>query len=85
MIVGYSLNTADEHFNDLLRSLQGKRITVIGPDVLSDSYMKRVESIWGVSHNQFTNKQLQGKEAAQHREITLIKSLANEINFDEFL
>lgn len=83
VIVGYSLNTADEHFNDLLRSLDGKQIVVIGPDVLSDSYRRRVESVWGFSPNQFTSRNLQNKKAAQHRGITLIEAFAHEINLSE--
>ena len=79
-MVGYSLNTADEHFNDLLRALNGKRITVIGPDVLGDSYMARVASVWGVSAEQFTRTQLQSKPTARLREITLIQSYAHEID-----
>ncbi|WP_439259442.1 hypothetical protein [Lonepinella sp. BR2930] len=82
VMVGYSLNTADEHFNDLLRSLR-KKIIVIGPDVLSESYMARVESVWGVSSKQFTPKKLQEKEAFQHRGITLIKAFAHEVNLSE--
>ena len=83
VVVGYSLNTADEHFNDLLRSLQGKRITVIGPDVLSDFYMARVSSVWGLSADQFTRVPFLGKPAARLREITLIQGLAHEIDIGE--
>lgn len=81
IIVGYSLNTADEHFNDLLRVLNGKRITVIGPDVLEDSYMDRIASVLGVSQNQFTNARMQDKDAAKLNGFTLIKSFAHEIDF----
>lgn len=80
VVVGYSLNTADEHFNDLLRALNGKRITVIGPDVLEGAYMARVASVWGTSADQFTRTQLQDKAAARLREITLIQAFAHEIN-----
>ena len=83
VLVGYSLNTADGHFNDLLRALNGKRITVIGPDVLGDSYIKRISSVWGVDADQFTRTQLQNKTAAQFREITLIQAFAHEINLGE--
>jgi len=83
VLIGYSLNTADEHFNDLLRALNGKRITVIGPDVLESSYMDRVASVWGVSADQFTRTQLQIKPAARLREITLIQAFAHDINLGE--
>lgn len=82
VLVGYSLNTADEHFNDLLRSLQGKRITVIGPDVLGETYMERVASVWGVSPDQFTRTQIQDKHAKRLRDITLIEAFAHEINLE---
>lgn len=80
VLIGYSLNTADEHFNDLLRSLSGKRITVIGPDVLDGPYMARVASVWGASAEQFTRTKLQNKSAAEHRDISLIQALAHEID-----
>ncbi len=83
VLVGYSLNTADEHFNDLLRALNGKQITVIGPDVLGDSYMSRVASVWGVSAEQFTRTQVQNKQAAKLRDITLIEAYAHEITLGE--
>ncbi|WGE89855.1 hypothetical protein [Actinobacillus arthritidis] len=83
IIIGYSLNTADEHFNDLLRALSGKKITVIGPNVLSEAYMKRIESVWGISPQQFTHKKSQNKKSAQCREITLIEAYANDINLSE--
>lgn len=83
VLIGYSLNTADEHFNDLLRALRGKQITVIGPDVLGNSYMSRVASVWGFSANQFTKTQCQNKSAAKCRDITLIQAFAHEIKLGE--
>jgi hypothetical protein len=80
VLVGYSLNTVDEHFNDLLRALNGNRITVIGPQVLRDSYMNRVASVWGVSPDQFTGMQLQSKPAKRLRNITLVEAFAHEID-----
>jgi len=80
VIIGYSLNTADEHFNDLLRSGNGKRITIIGPGVHTDYYKSRVSSIWGVSKDQFTNTVIQGKPASRLRDLWLIRANADEIN-----
>lgn len=82
IIVGYSLNTADEHFNDLLRSLNGKRITVVGPGVLRDDYLSRVSSVWTTSVDQFTTTQIQGKTAKQAGQIRLIAARADEIDLN---
>lgn len=83
LVVGYSLNTADEHFNDLLRSLRGTRITVIAPDALRDDYLSRVTSVWGVSADQLTNARIQSKDAKRCGDLTLISACAHEVNIDE--
>lgn len=83
VLIGYSLNSADEHFNDLLRALNGTKITVIGPDVLKDDYQKRVTAVWGVGANQMTGTKIQNKEARKWQNITLIEACADEIALDE--
>lgn len=74
VIIGYSFNTADEHFNDLLRSLQGKKITIIGPNVLSDFYMERISSVWGVSGGQFTQTKFQNKNAKKLNKMVTVQA-----------
>jgi hypothetical protein len=83
VILGYSLNTADEHFNDLLRSVQGRHITVVGPNVLTPDYLGRVSSVWSTSVDQFTGTRIQGKEAKQAGRIRLIAARADELALAE--
>lgn len=83
VMVGYSLNTADEHFNDLFRGLTGKQIIVIGPDVLSEAYIERISSVWGIAANQFTDTRIQGKPAKQNQHIRLIEAYADGVNLSE--
>lgn len=83
IIAGYSLNTADEHFNDLFRGLTGKQIIVIGPTVLSDEYMERISSVFGIAPNQFTTTRIQGNSAKQNQHIKLIEAYADGVNLSE--
>ncbi len=82
VVVGYSLNTADEHFNDLLRAQRGKRITAIGPEVLSDDYLQRVSSAWSINPDQFTGTRIHGKEAKRSGGVVLIEAKANEVDLN---
>ena len=67
----------------MLRSLQGKKITIIGPNVLSDFYMERISSVWGVSGGQFTQTKFQNKNAKKLNKMILIQACAHEIKLGE--
>lgn len=80
VIIGYSLNAADEHFNDLVRAARDKNIFIIGPNVLSDRYISRVTKILSTAPDEFTQTTIQGKPAKQAHRIRLIES--NAADFD---
>jgi len=52
IIVGYSFAYADEHFNDILRSNQGKEVYVINPS--AEQLMERLSKIYGYRRDDFT-------------------------------
>jgi hypothetical protein len=80
VIVGYSLNTADEHFNDLLRGTRDKEIVIIGPGVTTDLFMQRVTKIFGTASSEFTDTRIQNLPAKQAHSIRLIKAFADQVN-----
>ena len=53
MVVGYSFNSADEHFNDILRNHDGKRIDIVSPGAISEQSLHRMEKIFGTAANQY--------------------------------
>lgn len=82
-VVGYSFNSADEHFNDIVRNSVNKKYDIVAPDAINDSYMKRIEKVFGVSLASFTNTNIQGKPAKTTTHIRLISAKADEINIAE--
>lgn len=83
IIVGYSFAYADEHFNDILRSNQGKEVYVINPS--AEQLMERLSKIYGYRRDDFTQTTIQGKSAYQCHNLKLIKAKADEINLEELV
>ena len=83
VIVGYSLNSADEHFNDIIRNSTNRKYDIVTPDATGDDYMKRVEKVFGVSLDNFIDTSIQGKSAKTTSNIRLIAAKADEINITE--
>lgn len=84
VVVGYSFNTADEHFNDILRCLHSdKKIDIIVPEAITNNFKRRIEKIFGIPLNQFDKTTVQGKDAVQRGRIRLIKSYATDIDINQ--
>lgn len=81
IIIGYSFNSADDHFNDILRqNYSGKTIYIIAPDVDSEYSLKNFQKIFSCPISSWTAGQRQGKKLLSHNTINLIKACADEIN-----
>ena len=86
VIVGYSFNSADEHFNDILRNLHfNKKIDIIVPEATTEYFKSRIEKIFEIPANQFDRVLVQGKEALKKNNIRLIKAIATDIDIDKLL
>ena len=84
VIMGYSFNSADEHFNDILRNLHpNKKIDIIDPGATTDHFKGRIEKIFGTPANQFVKNLVQGKTAL--KSIRLIEAIATDIDIDKLL
>lgn len=84
IVVGYSFNNADEHFNDILRCANdGKKIDIIAPEASSEYFKNRMEKVFNIPVSQFNAIQLNGKLALQARNIRLIPAKASEVDVSQ--
>lgn len=80
VVVGYSFNNADEHFNDILRSFPDRKIDIIVPEAMQQQFLERMEKIFGTSADQYSTVQVHGHEALQAKKIRLIAATAADID-----
>jgi hypothetical protein len=80
VVVGYSFNYADEHFNDLIRKNRDKEIIVIDPYI--ESVRKNLERIFSYRESDYTTNAIQGKICYEVGSLKLIKAKALEININ---
>lgn len=80
VVVGYSFNNADEHFNDILRVHPDRHVDIIAPEATSQSFLLRMEKVFGTAANQYNKVTVQGFECQQAKKIRLIAAKADEID-----
>ena len=81
VVVGYSFNSADEHFNDILRqNLNGKTVSIVGPGVLGDFSLHRMEQVFHIPRANWVVRKIQGHAAKVANHIQLVESYADEID-----
>jgi hypothetical protein len=83
VVVGYSFNNADEHFNDIIRVNKYKLFDIVGPHVHSKSFLLRIEKVLGIPINNWVNCHVQEKQCKKAGNIRLIVAKADEINLEE--
>lgn len=80
VVVGYSFNNADEHFNDILRVHPDRRIDVIAPEANTDYFLHRMEKVFGTAASQYSHCKVQGLECRQARKVRLIAARADQVD-----
>lgn len=85
VVVGYSFNNADEHFNDILRVHNGKGIDIVAPDATRPSFLERMEKVFGYPVNQYTQCRVQDLDCRKARNVRLIAARADQISLEELL
>lgn len=80
VVVGYSFNNADEHFNDILRNHSEKKIDVVAPDADGENFIKRMEKVFKVPVNQFSTITVQTIKSLQCGKLRLIPAKASDID-----
>jgi len=84
VIIGYSFNYADEHFNDLIRkNHNGKQIYVIDPD--SENIIKNLQRIFSYRKDDYTKGKLQKRDTWTAGNLTIINSYASDIDINELV
>lgn len=81
--VGYSFNTADEHFNDILRSHPDRHVDIIVPEAAQPAFVARMEKVFGTSANQYSKVKVNGFDALQAKKIRLIAAKASDIDISK--
>lgn len=80
VVVGYSFNNADEHFNDILRVHPDRRVDIVAPDATSDAFLARMEKVFGTAANQYSKSNIQGLDCRQAKKVRLIAGKADQID-----
>lgn len=81
VVVGYSFNYADEHFNDIIRKHKDKPIYVIDP--CSDNIIKNLKRIYSYRKEDYIQTSIKNKQAYKNDKLTIIEACATDINIDE--
>ena len=80
IVVGYSFNNADEHFNDILRCHPDRRIDIVVPEATSKQFVARMEKVFGTAANQFSTIKVNGFDALKAKKVRLIAARAADVN-----
>lgn len=83
VVVGYSFNNADEHFNDILRCHPDRRIDIVVPEATSPVFVARMEKVFGTAANQYNTIKVNGFSALKAKKVRLIAAKAGEVNLAE--
>ncbi|HEY4246906.1 MAG TPA: hypothetical protein VGM64_08625, partial [Lacunisphaera sp.] len=83
IVVGYSFNNADEHFNDILRVNRDKKFDIVGPHVHSKAFLKRIEKVLGTPTDNWVTCHVQNKPCKKAGNVRLIEAKADEVNLEE--
>ena len=84
IIVGYSFNPVDDHFNDLIRKDKSKKnkITII-VDPKPQTILLRIDKIYGYKKEDFVQKEFNGKKVYVKDNLTIIEAGATDVDIDE--
>lgn len=80
IVIGYSFNTADEHFNDILRSHPDRRVDIIVPEATEPAFIGRMEKVFGTSASQYSKVKVNGHDALQAKKVRLIAAKAGDVD-----
>ena len=81
VIIGYSFNSSDEHFNGMLKSCRDKEVYIIDDNV--ESVKQMIQTIYDIQPADYHRQRLQEHDSFVHRNITIIKAKAHEIDYTQ--
>lgn len=80
IIIGYSFNYADEHFNDILRkNATGKEIYILAPDIHQPQSLQTMQNIFTVHPDDWTETKKFGLKAKKYNNIYLLAGYADQL------
>jgi hypothetical protein len=82
VIIGYSFNVADEHFNDLIRKRNtGAPICMVNPDI--ESVKPLICKILGLDHHNLTQTPIDGIRRWKYGRLSLFEAKAEDMTADK--
>ncbi|MCC6140154.1 MAG: hypothetical protein IT389_06000 [Nitrospira sp.] len=81
VVVGYSFNYADEHFNDLIRRHKDREILVIDP--YAEGVRDNLRNIFSHSADDYVSSQFQGKLCFCKDGLIIVKAKATELDWEK--
>ena len=81
VIVGYSFNSADEHFNGMLRDCREIPLVVVDPNV--EAIKRMLQPIYNVQPNDYVLEHEQGHDSYVAPGIKIIKASAHEVDYTQ--
>jgi hypothetical protein len=79
VVVGYSFNYADEHFNDLIRCNKDKQIIVVDPFV--DSVLSNLQNIFSHGKEDYVVSKFQENNSWTKDNLRIVKATATQIDW----
>lgn len=83
VVVGYSFNNADEHFNDILRVHSDRHVDIVSPGATNPAFLQRMEKVFGTAASQYNKVTVQGLDCRQAKKIRLIAARADEVDLEK--
>ncbi|NOV29245.1 hypothetical protein [Methylomonas sp. ZR1] len=80
VVVGYSFNYADEHFNDLIRCNKDKQIIVVDP--FAESVLGNLQNIFSHGKDDYVVNKFQEKHSWSKDNLKIVKASATQIELD---
>lgn len=81
VVVGYSFNYADEHFNDLIRCNKDKKLVVVDP--YPETVLENLQNIFSHGRDDYVTTRIQEKQAWKKDNLTVVKSQAIDIDWQK--
>ena len=85
VVIGYSFNNADEHFNDILRNGGDKQYDIVAPDAHSDRFIRRMGKVFSIPADNLVSTIIGGLNAKSAGRVRLIAARADEIDIKTLL
>lgn len=81
VVVGYSFNSFDDHFNGMLRQCRTKPITIVDQNV--EPIMRTIQSLYNIHPEDYAQRRCQGFESFERDGVKIIKAKAHEIDYTQ--